>query len=95
LFFYKLQRLLPLYYIDGTRFAPETNTIALLRNEEHFWPESCADKLAVGRIGDGLEHLRDGSTVLGVEIGVDLVKEIEWSGITGLDGEDESERAKT
>ena len=33
--------------------------------------------------------LGNGGAVLGVEIGVDFVKEVEWGGVAGLDGEDE------
>lgn len=55
---------------------------------QHLGSESGADELAVGRVGDGLEHLGNGSSVLGVEVGVDLVEQVEGGGIAGLDGED-------
>lgn len=41
-----------------------------------------------------LQHLRNSSTVLGIEIGVDFVKEVKRSGVAFLDGEDESEGAE-
>ena len=41
-----------------------------------------------------LQHLRNSSTVLGIEIGIDFVKEVKGSGIAFLDGEDESEGAE-
>lgn len=55
---------------------------------QHFRPERCADKLAVGRVGDRLEHLGDGCPVLRVEVGVDFVEEVEGCWVAGLDGED-------
>jgi hypothetical protein len=39
--------------------------------------------------------LGDGCTVLGVEVGVDFVEEIEWGGVALLDGEDEGKGAQT
>jgi hypothetical protein len=40
-------------------------------------------------LGDGLQHLRDSSAVLGVEVSVDFVKEVEGCGVALLDGKDE------
>lgn len=36
----------------------------------------------------------DGGTVLGVEVGVDFVEEVEGGGVALLDGEDEGEGAE-
>ncbi|EMD97119.1 hypothetical protein COCHEDRAFT_1018745 [Bipolaris maydis C5] len=41
-----------------------------------------------------LQHLGNRSAVLGIEIGVDFVKEVKGCGIAFLDGEDESEGAE-
>lgn len=38
--------------------------------------------------------MRDGGAVLGVEVGVDFVKEVERGGVALLDGEDEGEGAE-
>jgi len=46
-------------------------------------------------IRNTLQHLRDGSAVLRVQVGVDFVKEIEWRGIASLNGEHEREGAET
>lgn len=37
----------------------------------------------------------DGGAVLGVEVGVDFVEEVEGCGVALLDGEDEGEGAET
>jgi hypothetical protein len=42
-----------------------------------------------------LQHLRDGGTVLSIEICVDFVEEVEGCGIALLDCEDEGQRAET
>jgi hypothetical protein len=39
--------------------------------------------------------VRDGGAVLRVEVGVDLVEEVEGRRVALLDGEDERERAET
>lgn len=44
---------------------------------------------------DGCEHLGDGGAVLGVEVGVDFVEEVEGGGVALLDCEDEGEGAET
>ena len=46
-------------------------------------------------MADGVQHLRDGGAVLRVEVGVDLVEEVEGRRVAPLDGEDESEGAET
>lgn len=95
LFINKLQSFLSLDYIDRTGLASEADTVTFLCNEEHLRTESRADKLPVGRIGDGLEHLCNGGTILSVKVGVDLVEEVERGWITGLNSEDECEGAET
>jgi hypothetical protein len=80
----------------------ERNTIAFIRHEQHLRSESRADELAAhtARIicilgallsRDFLEHLCHGCTVLGIEVGVDFIEEVEGSWIALLDCEDESE----
>lgn len=49
----------------------------------------------MGGRGDVTEVVGDGGTVLGVEVGVDFVKEVEGGGVALLDGEDEGEGAET
>jgi len=85
----------------------ERNTIALIRHKQHLRPESRADKLSthtartsicilgtlLGR--DFLEHLCYGCAVLGIEIGVDFIEEVERSWIALLNCEDEGEGTQT
>lgn len=62
---------------------------------QHFRPEGGADELSIGRVGDRLEHLRDCRSVLGVQVGINLVEEIEGRGIASLNSKDEGKRTKT
>lgn len=85
--------------------ASKRNTVSLIRNQYHLGSESGADELPTHRaflavstslgllLGDGLKHLGDGGTVLGIEVGVDLVEEVEGRGVALLDCEDEGESA--
>lgn len=55
---------------------------------QHLRPESGADELpAVGR--ELVQHFRDRSAVLSIEVRVDFVKEVEWRRVRGLDCKDE------
>jgi hypothetical protein len=81
------------------------NTIALISNQQHLRPESRANELSTHApsaifvilgallLGYFLEHLRDGGSVLGVEVRVDFVEEVEGCGVALLDCEDECEGA--
>lgn len=85
----------------------ERDAITFISNKQHLRPESRADELTahatraiisvlaalLGR--DFLEHLCYGCTVLSIEIGVDLVKEVKWRGIALLDRKDESKGTQT
>lgn len=62
---------------------------------EHLRSEGGADKLPIGRVRDRLEHLRHSRSVLGIQVGVDLVEEVERRRVTCLDGEDQGEGAQT
>jgi hypothetical protein len=85
----------------------ERDAIAFVGHEQHLRSERCADELsahgagAVVRVlaallrGDLLEHLCDSRAVLGVEVGIDFVEEVEGGGIALLDGEDKGEGTQT
>ena len=85
----------------------ERNTVTFISDKQHLRSEGRADELSahgagtVVRIlaallrGDLLEHLRDGCAVLGVEICVDFVEEVEWCGIALLDCENEGKGTQT
>lgn len=95
---HEIQRGLPIHHSNTTRLITIPYTIAFLRDKQHLRAEGRADELAaavVCALGQGLEHVGDGGAVLGVEIGVDLVEEVERSRVALLDGEDESEGAET
>lgn len=68
---------------------------------QHLRPERRADKLpatsaflAAG-VSDRFEHVGHRLAVLGVEVGVDFVKEIKRGWVTFLDCEDEGKGAET
>jgi hypothetical protein len=105
---HKLQRLLPTHDINATRLiSPKHDTVAFIRHKDHLWPEGRANELSrhatrtVLRtlttllLRNRLEHLCDCSAVLGVEVGIDFVEEIEGCGVALLDGEDKGESAET
>ena len=62
---------------------------------QHFRPEGRADELAIGRVRNGLEHLCHRRPVLRIQVGVDLVEEVEWRRIAGLNGKDQGESTQT
>lgn len=95
------QCFLPTDRIDTTRLVVEGHTVALVCHEEHLGPESSADKLATHAItvlpvtslgallgGYLFKHLCDRGTVLGVEVGINLIKQVEWCWVALLDRED-------
>ena len=81
----------------------ERDTVALVSHKQHLRSESRADELAAHSTcsvlgilaallsGDLLEHLCNSGTVLGVEVCIDFVEEVEGCGITLLNSEDECE----
>lgn len=76
------------------------DTVTLLCHVHHFGSEGRADEL---RTDSAIvtwsrqhgKHVRNSSSVLSVEIGVDFVKEIERSRIAALNGKHERKSAKT
>lgn len=87
LLLHKLQRFLARHHVNRTGLVAETDTVALLRHMQHLRSESSTDELPIRRVRDGLQHLRDSRTVLRIEVGIDLVEQIERCRIAGLDGE--------
>lgn len=71
----------------------ESPTVVLVGSHNQLRTESRADVLHILR-RVLLNHLRNGATVLTVQIGIDLVKEIEWSRVAVLDSKDEGKGAE-
>lgn len=98
--FDKLKRRFSINNIDATRLVRVGNTIASIRHVYHLRPESRADKLTTSirvlstMTTQSLQHLRNSSSILRVEIGIDFVKEVERRGIALLDSKDQGERAE-
>ena len=75
---------------DGRHFlwAEEDAEVCVCALDE-FWAECGGDELGVA--GEGVYLVGDGGAVLGVEVCVDLVEEVEGGWVALLDGEDERE----
>jgi len=89
--FHKLQRRLTIDNINAARLVRVCNTIAFFSNKYHLWPERCADKLPSSILGlcrKRLNHMRNGSAILSVEVGIDLVEEVERCRVALLNRED-------
>ena len=92
---------------DSTDIVRKRDTIALLSNTKHLWSEGSANELSthgplalraifiVVVVGKIVKMVSDSRTVLGVEVGIDLVEDVEWRGIGGLNGKDEGQTAQT
>lgn len=91
----KVQRLFGRHAINRAGPVMERNTVALVRNHNDLGTESGANKLCVLRLRDGVQKSSYGGTVLGVEIGVDFVKNDKGTGLGRLQGENEAKSAKT
>jgi hypothetical protein len=73
----------------------ERDTIALISDKHNLRSEGGADELRLLGLGDGVEERSNGSTVLRVQIGVNLVEDDEGTRFGGLEGEDEAQGAQT
>lgn len=63
---------------------------------QHLRAEGGADELgSLVAATDVAQVVRDRSAVLRIEVGVDLVEEVEGRGVALLDGKDEGEGAET
>jgi hypothetical protein len=77
----------------------ECHTITLLGHSQHLRSECRADELpALVLVHCGrqlVEMFSDCSSILRIEVGINLIEEIEWRWITCLDGEDQRQGAQT
>lgn len=99
---HKLQRLLPRHdhHIRALLLVP--HAVAFLRHVQHLRPKGRADELrpraafpvGVGLTADVAQVVGDGGAVLGVEVRVDFVEEVEGRRVALLDREDEGEGAE-
>ena len=62
---------------------------------QHLRTEGGADKLPISLFRYRLEHLCNGRTVLGIEIGIDFVEEVERCWVASLDSEHEGQCTET
>ena len=95
---HKSQCLLTTHSVNTTCLVVECDTVALVCHKQHLGSEGSADELAAHACAlailtvllcrDFLEHLSYCGTILGVEVGVDFIEEIEGSWIALLDCKD-------
>lgn len=85
----------------------EADAEAFVRDPQHFRPEGRANELSALRpvvavrgilvcsVGKVQEMIGDGRPVLGIQVRVDLVEDVEGSRVGGLDGENQGKTAET
>lgn len=71
------------------------NTITLISNQHNLRAEGSANKLRVLRLRDRIQERSYRSTVLRVQVGVDLVKDDKGAGLGCLEGKDQAQGAQT
>lgn len=81
--------------VNGTRLVVECHTVALVGSVDNLGTESRADELRASFVGDGLEQRGNSCSVLGVKVGVDLVKDNHRAAFSLLEGKDQAESAQT
>lgn len=93
--------------LNTANIVRESNTIHFLCYPQHLRSESCTDKLSsfrsilaifdilVGLASQVVKVVRYRSSILSVQVGINLVEYIKWCGIRLLDSKDECKRAKT
>tara|TARA_R110002003_G_scaffold104_5_gene8212 strand:- start:1503 stop:1796 length:294 start_codon:yes stop_codon:yes gene_type:complete len=90
----KVKSCLPFDHVNATRLVRVADTITAIRDKHHLRSESSTNELAATITTlstlstELLEHLGNSSTVLCVEIGINLVEEVEWCWVAFLDRED-------
>ena len=88
---YSVTFLCHVQHLWSERRADELSPLACLIPCRPAFPATTA---SIGR-GQGLQVLSNSSAVLSIEIGVNLIKYVEWGWVRSLDGKDKRESAKT
>ena len=91
----KVQRIQLADTVDRTCLVAERHTVAFVCHMHNLGTESGANELRADFVGDRREEGSNGGTVLGIEIGVDLVEDDHRATFRRLKGKDEAEGAKT
>lgn len=73
--FHKVQCLFSWDTVDIAVLVPESDTIALVRNENDLRSEGGTDELRSRLLRDGVEKASNGCSVLGVQVGVYLIED--------------------
>jgi hypothetical protein len=93
--FHKVQCLFSRDTVDVAVLVPESDTIALVRNKDNLGSERGTDELRTRLFRDGVEKTSDSRTVLGVQIGVHLIKNDHGTGLCLLKCKDQAESTQT
>lgn len=91
----KVQRRLRRHAIDGAGLVGESDSIAFVGNEDDLGTEGGADELRAGLGRDRLQQAGHCGTVLGVQVGVNLVEDHHGARLGLLDGKDEAQSTQT
>lgn len=105
--FDKVQRIFTRFHSDAADIGCEGNAIHLFRHQQHLRSESRANKLTSSRLlsviiwffirstSQVLQMICHCCSILSVEVSINLVKDVEWRGISFLNSKDESQRTET
>lgn len=91
----KVERVLCAVAVDGARLVVESHAVALVCDVNNLWSKGSADELGTDLGRDGLEEGGDGGTILGVQVGVDFVKDDHGTALGSLQRKDETQSTQT
>lgn len=97
---HKVERSLLIEHVNPAGVVHIADGVTLIRHKDHLRSESSADELAAAfsRLSSLStkfpQHLSDSRAVLRVQIGVDLIEEVERCRVALLDGKDKCQRAE-
>lgn len=91
----KLKRVFRVVAADTARLVAEGYTITLVGHVDNLRSEGRADELCTGLLRQRLQQLGHCCSVLGVEVGVDLVKNDKGATLSALECENQAKGTQT
>lgn len=91
----KLERILRVVAADSARLVAEGHAIALVGNVYDLGSEGRADELCAGLLGQRLQQLGHGCSVLSIKVGINLVKNNKRAALSTLERENEAKSTQT
>src|SRR5262245_19433750 len=90
----KRERLLARHALNRACLASKSDAIAAVGHLHDFGAKRGANKLRAGLFRNALEQRSDGSAILGIKVGVDLVKDDHGRALGPLEGKYEAQGAE-